>query len=111
MEVFITAHVDYDYDELFNELEEICRLENEPMDDFFQRVMQFIVDFLKVTNPQTKKFLIGLHILSLFLKGTIWVIKISLIHKIHICIMKFSHLPSQRNIFKHTNHASLPSNI
>ena len=39
MEVFIISHVDYDYDELFNELETICRLGNEPVNDIFQRVM------------------------------------------------------------------------
>jgi hypothetical protein len=45
MDVFISSHVDYDYDELFNELEAIGRLENEPMDDFFQIFMRFYCRF------------------------------------------------------------------
>jgi hypothetical protein len=40
MEFFITAHVDYVYDELFNEFEEIHRLGNEYVDELFQRVMK-----------------------------------------------------------------------
>jgi hypothetical protein len=40
MEIFIIAHVDYNYEELFNELEEIYRIRNEPVDDFVQRVTQ-----------------------------------------------------------------------
>jgi hypothetical protein len=37
----------------------------------FEESCRFIVDFLKVTNPQAKKYSIGFHILSLFLKGVI----------------------------------------
>jgi hypothetical protein len=51
MEIFITTHVDYDYDELFNELEEIYRLKNEPMDDLFQRVMHIYCIFPKSDKP------------------------------------------------------------
>jgi hypothetical protein len=75
MEIFITAHVDYDYEELFNELEEIVGLEMNLWMISFKELCKFTVDFLKVTNPQTKKFLIGFHIFSLFLKGTIWKMK------------------------------------
>jgi hypothetical protein len=45
MQVFIIAHVDYLYDKLFNELEEIHRLINKSVDDFFQRVMQIYYRF------------------------------------------------------------------
>jgi hypothetical protein len=39
MEMFITTHEDYVYDELFDELAEICRLKNESVDKLFLRVM------------------------------------------------------------------------
>jgi hypothetical protein len=39
MEVFIDAHEDYIYDELFNELEKFCRLRNKSENDLFRRVM------------------------------------------------------------------------
>jgi hypothetical protein len=39
MEMFIDAHEDYVYDELFNELTKIHRLINKSVDDFFRRVM------------------------------------------------------------------------
>jgi len=34
MEIFITTHVNYDHEELCNELEEIRRMRYEPLDDF-----------------------------------------------------------------------------
>jgi hypothetical protein len=39
MQVFIVSHMDYVYDEVFNELGEIRKLINESVDDLFQRVM------------------------------------------------------------------------
>jgi hypothetical protein len=55
MEVFIIAHVDYDYDELFNELEEIHRLRNEHVDDFFQRFMQIYCIFPESDKPSDQE--------------------------------------------------------
>jgi hypothetical protein len=57
MEIFITAHVNYDYEELYNELEEICRIRNEPLDDFFQRVMQIYYRFLESDKPSDQEIL------------------------------------------------------
>jgi hypothetical protein len=57
MEIFITAHVNYDYEELCNELEEICRLRNEPMDDFFQRVMQIYCRFPESDKPSNQEII------------------------------------------------------
>jgi hypothetical protein len=51
MEVFIVAHEYCVYDELFNELKEICGLENESENDFFQRVMQIYYSFPKNDKP------------------------------------------------------------
>lgn len=39
MEMFITSHEDYAYDELLDELKGICRIGNESMDSFFLRFM------------------------------------------------------------------------
>jgi hypothetical protein len=51
MEVFITAHENYDYEELYSELEGICRNINEPLDDFFQRVMKIYCRFPENDKP------------------------------------------------------------
>jgi len=45
IEVFITAHENYDYEKLCSELEEIYRNINEPLDDFFQKVMRIYYRF------------------------------------------------------------------
>jgi hypothetical protein len=47
MEVFIIAHVNYDYEELCSEVEGIYRDINEPLDDFYERVMQIYFRFPK----------------------------------------------------------------
>jgi len=47
MEMFIVAYEDYIYDELLNELVEICSLINEFVDDFFRRVLQIYYGFPK----------------------------------------------------------------
>jgi hypothetical protein len=87
MEVFIIAHVDYVYDELFNELEEICRLENESMDDLFQRVMQIYCRFPKSDKPSDQEIFDWFSYLISISEGYNLIIKLSLIHKIHICTM------------------------
>jgi hypothetical protein len=48
---------DYNYEELFNELEEICRVINEPMDDLFQRVMQIFCRFPERGKPSDQEIL------------------------------------------------------
>jgi hypothetical protein len=84
MKIFTVSHVEYVYDELFHELVEFCRLGNEYVDDLFQRVMHIYCRFIQCDRTQVKKSLIGFHISFLFLKGTIWIIKLSLIHKSQI---------------------------
>jgi hypothetical protein len=51
MEIFVVAHVDYIYDEIFNELEKFHRLGNEFVDDFFQRVMHIYYRFPQRDKP------------------------------------------------------------
>jgi len=47
MEVFIGAKENYDYEKIYSELEEIHRNINEPLDDFFETVMQIYCRFLE----------------------------------------------------------------
>jgi hypothetical protein len=51
MEMFIVAHENYVYDELVDELEEICRLRNESENDLFRRVMQIYCRFPERDEP------------------------------------------------------------
>jgi hypothetical protein len=51
MQVYIFYHVDYVYDELFNELEEIHRLGNEFVDDLVKMIMQIYCRFPESDKP------------------------------------------------------------
>jgi hypothetical protein len=84
MEIFIVAHVDYVYHELFNELTEICRLGNESVDDFFQRVMQIYCRFPESDKPSDQEIFDWFSYLVSIPEGCDLGIKSSLIHKIHI---------------------------
>ena len=51
MEIFITAHETYVYDELVDELAEIPRLKNKYVDNFFLRVMHICLRFPENDKP------------------------------------------------------------
>jgi hypothetical protein len=55
MEMFIVAHENYVYDELVDELEEICRLRNESEKTYFEESCIFTAYFLKLDEPSSQE--------------------------------------------------------
>jgi hypothetical protein len=76
--------VDYVYHELFNELAEICRLGNEYVDDFFQRVMHIYCIFPESDKPSDQEIFYWFSYLISIPEGYDMDNQIILIHKIQI---------------------------
>jgi hypothetical protein len=57
MDIFLAAHENYVYEEIFDELADICRLGNESVDDLFRRVMQIYCRFPESDEPSGQEIL------------------------------------------------------
>jgi len=84
MEMIIETHEYYVYDELFNELKEICRFGNEFVDNFFLRFMHFCHRFPKNGKPSDQLILNWFSYLVFDLERCDLYVKPSLIHKIQV---------------------------